>query len=341
MTKKWIQFTFVALSLGFGILFGWQGVLKQESYLPLLGYPLLFVATSFLVISIGDLFKKSSLRALNVVTLGLFFGFLLARALLLLIGAVGSFVDFSWDKETLTLLKTVLFLFCGYLGMVLTWQASDEWAVSIPFLRFRTQESKPREFLLDPRALLDPRIIDLAATGLLDQRLLLSRDTLETLQKHAEEKGEEAGKAKRSLENLKKLESISSLELRIVEEETGTIQEGTTRLLQIAKWLGADLLTSDPGGIRSGKEEGVRWINLQSIAKAFQSLHHQGESLEVEIQRVGKEKTQGIGYLEDGTMVIVNGGASHLGQAVPVHVLSVNHTSNGRMVFCNLKGERT
>jgi uncharacterized protein YacL len=99
--------------------------------------------------------------------------------------------------------------------------------------------------------------------------------------------------------------------------------------------IDADLLTADISRIEQASIEGVRIINIHTLSNALKPLTHSGETLTIKVQRYGKEPRQGVGYLEDGTMVVINGGADFIGETIKTHVLSVKHTSSGRMIFCN------
>ena len=99
--------------------------------------------------------------------------------------------------------------------------------------------------------------------------------------------------------------------------------------------LDANVLTLDISQIRRAEVEDIVIIKLQALCCALKPLTQSGETINIKIQRYGKEARQGVGYLEDGTMVVVNGGAEYIGESVKAQVLSVKHTSSGRMIFCN------
>jgi uncharacterized protein YacL len=113
------------------------------------------------------------------------------------------------------------------------------------------------------------------------------------------------------------------------------VKELASKIIRLGRLLDANILTADAGKIQSSAVEGVRLINLHALSNALKPLMQTGEQIRVKIQRYGKEPRQGVGYLEDGTMVVVNGGGSYIGETIDAIVLSVKHTSSGRIIFCN------
>jgi Integral membrane protein (PIN domain superfamily) len=184
-------------------------------------------------------------------------------------------------------------------------------------------------------------LIDLAATGLFDQRLILPRFVLFECKKGLDQESEiEKQKSRRVVEIIQRLEEIPGLNLRIDEHDFPEIKEVSHKLVQLARLLDAHILTADPNGLNSASYEGLKWINLFSLSNALKPVVQMGEMIQIKIQRYGKEPLQGVGYLEDGTMVVVNGGSEYLGDTIPVQVLSVKHTPTGRMIFCNSTREK-
>lgn len=146
-------------------------------------------------------------------------------------------------------------------------------------------------------------------------------------------------RARRALDIVKKMEELPSLELRFNETDFPEIKELPAKLIRLSRLLNANLLTADMNQIEQSSIEDVRIINIHALAKALKPLTQNGEFIQIKVQRYGKEARQGIGYLDDGTMVVVNGGAEYIGEIIKVQVLSVKHTSSGRMIFCNAMGE--
>lgn len=291
------------------------------------------VGFGFLLICLETLLNKYSLKSFNLAMLGLLFGYLMGQALILILGSIV-------DLDTLPLLKVGVFLPTCYLGMVLTARASDEIYASIPFIKLKPTSIKKKDILLDASILADSRIIDLASSGLLDNQLMLPRFILKDLQElAANEHDAQNAKARRCLEVIQKLESIPGLDLSYTDTNFPEIKEMTSKLIRLARMLDANILTADISRIEQAAIESIRIINIHALSNALKPLTQYGENLKIKIQRYGKEERQGVGYLEDGTMVVVNGGAEYIGNTIKAQVLSVKHTSSGRMIFCNTTEE--
>jgi len=222
----------------------------------------------------------------------------------------------------------------------MTARASEEFYLSIPFVKFKATANKKKDILIDVSILLDSRIIDLSASGILDNHLILPKFTLKELYTQVEN-GDETTKAKarRSLEVCKKLESLPNLNLRFSDTDFPEIKDPIIKLVRLARLLDANVITADINRIQQSSIEGIAVINIHSLSNALKPLTQTGEHVNIKIQRYGKEARQGVGYLEDGTMVVVNGGAEHIGETIKAQVLSVKHTSSGRMIFCNAPDE--
>lgn len=285
-------------------------------------------------------FKNFNLRSLNIALIGLLCGYLLGDTVLLVFKTAVDASTLSLSPGAFSLIRIVIFLFTTYLGMILTARAADELYVSIPFIRFKPTSHKKKDILLDQSALMDPRIIDLASSGLLDNQLILPRFMLKELNSSLETSDETLkAKARRSLDAIKKLENIPSLDLRFVDNDFPELKDPMAKLIRLARLQDANLMTADINRVQQAMIDGIRIINLHMLANALKPITQAGEFLHIKIQRYGKEPRQGVGYLEDGTMVVVNGGAEFIGETIKTQVLSVKHTSSGRMIFCNALDE--
>ncbi len=173
---------------------------------------------------------------------------------------------------------------------------------------------------------------------MLDHQLIIPRFIIKELHIQAETE-EDYGKARRALEIVKKLELIPHLGIRYDDTDFSGNPEILGKLVRLARLLDANILSSDMSRIQMSKVEEITVVNIHALSNALKPLMISGELLKIEIQRYGREPRQGVGYLKDGTMVVVNGGGDHIGRAVEARVLSVKQTSSGRMVFCNLASE--
>lgn len=293
------------------------------------------------LLSLTDfMFQSISLKSMNLTAIGLLFGYILGQAMILAFSGLLGLASIVISPELLGLIQGVILLFSFYTGVHLTFRAAEEIYVSIPFVKLKPTTQKKKDFLLDISILTDSRMIDLVSSGFLDSHLILPRFVMKQLYEMAESQNEvQKSKARRALEVVKKMEEMSNLDLRYNETDFPEVKDIQGKLVRLARLLEANLLTADMSQIEQSSIEGVRVINIHTIAKALKPLTQSGEFIQIKVQRYGKEARQGIGYLDDGTMVVINGGAEFIGETIKVQVLSVKHTSSGRMIFCNATEE--
>ncbi len=300
------------------------------------------IILGFSLIGFDLLFKRFNLRAFNVAIMGLFIGYLMGQALVIILSAILkiSSASIALDPTTLEVIQIALFLFGVYLGTLMTIRASDELYVSIPFVRFTATAQKKKDLLIDSSVLYDARILDLASSGIVDHHLILPRFLVKELYIQAESQDESyRNKGKRSLEIMKKMEAMPDLGLRYNDTDFPEVKDPMGKMIRLARLLDANIMTADISRVQMAAIEGVRVINLHTLSNALKPLMQAGEHIKIKIQRYGKEPRQGVGYLEDGTMVVVNGGGEYIGEIIDAKVLSVKHTSSGRMIFCNAPDE--
>lgn len=291
-----------------------------------------------LLIGFDLLFKRFNLRAFNVAIIGLFAGYLMGQALVIVFSAILkiSAASIVLDPRSLELIEIALFLFGIYLGTLMTIRSSDELYVSIPFVRFSSAAQKKKDLIVDSSVLADARILDLAGSGIIDHELIIPRFLLKELYIQGESSSEaEKSKAKRSLDIVKKLEALPELGIRYNETDFPDVKDPMGKMIRLARLLDSNIMTADISRVQMGVIEGIKVINIHTLSNALKPLTQAGEHIKIKIQRYGKEPKQGVGYLEDGTMVVVNGGGDFIGETIDAVVLSVKHTTSGRMIFCN------
>lgn len=291
------------------------------------------------LIGFDILFRRYNLRSFNITVIGIFVGYLMGQALVLVFNSILDISSIAsvLQPQTLELLKISMFLFGIYLGTIMTLRSSDELYISIPFVRFTQEAQKKKDLVVDISVLSDPRILDLVATGVFDHQLVLPRFVVKELYLQAE-MGEEQSKARarRCLEIVKKLETLQHLEMHLNDNDFPDVKDLLGKTVRLARLLDANILNADLSRIQTSSIEGIAVINMHVLSNALKPLTQAGETIKIKIQRFGKEARQGVGYLEDGTMVVVNGGGDYIGETIKAIVLSVKHTSSGRMIFCNV-----
>ncbi len=283
-----------------------------------------------LVVLVDLLLRGFSLRGLSAVTFGLAIGLLMAQ----LLGASPLFDQ--GDPEIIHLVRLALFLVCGYLGAVIALRGKDEFNLVIPYVRFVRHEVDVPLVVVDTSALIDGRVARVCEAGFMSGALIIPRFVLNEVQSIADSSDPMLqARGRRGLEVLNELRQVKRLDLRIHESEAKR-SDIEAKLVFLAQSMRAKLLTTDYNLAKMAEFHGVPWLNLNALAKGLRPALLLGESVEVELVKPGKEDNQGVGYLEDGSMVVVSDGRSHLGQTVQAEITSVIPSAGGKMVFARI-----
>lgn len=281
--------------------------------------------------------KKVTLRAYNTALVGIAVGMLMGFVICLSLQSLCSLLGVHSGNQIQHFLMIFAYLASLYMGINATFAASEVWWLSIPFVQLSPAgQIKKNEILLDLTAIEDSRLADLARSGILDHQLILPSFVLKEVQKGMESQDEVTKtRYRKCFEHIKRLENIQTLGLEHKEFHTSELDDMPTKLVRTAKLVQAHILTSEQNSLKQGEEDGVTIISIESIANAIKPSAQRGEILSIKIQRPGKEPKQGVGYLEDGTMVVVNGGGEFLGETIKTQVLSQKYSSSGKIIFCN------
>lgn len=198
----------------------------------------------------------------------------------------------------------------------------------------KSVEVERPKILVDTSVIIDGRIADIAKAGFIHAKLLVPRFVLAELQNIADsEDAMRRGRGRRGLEILNQLRSIEGLEVEIYSGDVSGVKEVDAKLIALARDLKANVLTTDYNLNRVAQIEGIRVLNINELANAIRPVVLPGEEMVVKIVQVGKEKGQGVGYLADGTMIVVEHGDGLIGQEVATEVTRVFQTVAGKMIF--------
>lgn len=258
---------------------------------------------------------------------GLIVGALISLPLSLLPAPFGSFLPF------------ISAIFFCYLGITLFVMRQDDlFAIFGPRLgSLSTPASEERTTLLDTSVIIDGRIADVASTGFLQSVMLVPCFILAELQYIADSPEPlRRQRGRRGLEVLNRLQKDTRKLLRITDLDVEEVRAADEKLVVLAKQLHCPILTNDYNLNRVAELQGVTVLNLNDLANAVRIIFLPGESLSIRIIQEGKEQGQGVGYMEDGTMVVVEDGRRNIDRTVVVTVTKVLQTSAGRMVFARL-----
>jgi len=286
------------------------------------------------VILVDVLLKGFSLRGLSALTFGLGVGALIAW----LIGT--SPLLEQGDPQVIYLVRLTLFVVCMYLGTVIALRGKDEFNLVIPYVRFVPHEVDSPLVLVDTSALIDGRIARLCETQFLGAALVIPSFVLAELQGIADSSDPlKKARGRRGLDTLNELRRIKHLEIRIHQSEVARRQDIEAKLVFIAQSMRAKLLTTDHNLAKMAQFHGVTWLDLHALNSALQPRLAIGEHLEVELSKPGKDEGQAVGFLGDGSMVVVNGGRAFVGKRVSAEITGVLPSGGGKMVFANFVGE--
>ncbi len=286
-----------------------------------------------LVVLLDILLKGFSLRGLSAVTFGLAVGALISY----LVGTSPLFD--RGDEQNIFIARLALFLSCTYICAVIALRGKDEFNLVIPYVRFVPHEVDVPLVVVDTNVLIDGRIAKICETGFFSSALVIPSFVLKELQAVAASSDPiKQARGRRGMEVLNELRRIKHLDIRTPESQVSRRQDVDAKLVFLAQSMRAKLLTTDFNLTKLAEFQGVQCLNLNQLAKSLRPELVLGELLTLELSRPGKEDGQAVGYLDDGSMVVVVDGRNQLGRRVEVEVTSVLPTSGGKMVFARLTG---
>lgn len=289
------------------------------------------LAIGCLVVLVDIMLKGFSLRGLSAITFGLVVGTVISYML------SNSPLLEEGDPQIIFLVRLALFLICAYLSTVIALRGKDEFNLVIPYVRFVPHDVEVPLAVVDTSALIDGRIARVSKTGFLGAALVIPRFVLNELQAIADSPDPHMQmRGRRGLETLGELRKIKSIDLRINESDVQKRSDIDAKLVFLAQSMRAKLLTTNYSLAKLAEFHGVVWLNLNTLGKALRPELVTGEVLEVELIKPGKEEGQALGYLDDNSLVVVNGARGHIGRVVTVEIVSVLPSSAGKMVFARL-----
>ncbi len=283
-----------------------------------------------------DIFTpRKRIQTITAVYTGLIVGLILSN--LVQSAIEPSLALFLPETATHRALAGILTVIICYACVSTLLQTKDDFRFIIPYMEFSKEVKGARPLVLDTSVVIDGRIADVAETRVIDQPLIVPRFVLQELQGIADSSDKlRRNRGRRGLDILNKLQKSTEIEVKIhdgdIPELVG-IREVDQRLVVLAKHLGGRVVTNDYNLNKIARLQGVEVINLNDLANALKPVVLPGEALVVKILKRGEEPGQGIGYLDDGTMVVTEHGQQHLGETVRLTVTSVLQTSAGRMIF--------
>ena len=324
------------------IIGGWlisYGVPEWDTYRGIAVF--IGAAIGVLVILVDILLKGFSLRGLSAVTFGLFVGWLCAH--LIATSPLFEIPIFDWDEassvmaQNMYIIRIALYVILMYLGSVIALRGKDEFNLVIPYIRFVPHGVEVPLAVVDTSALIDGRLAGICESRFLGYGLVVPRFVLEELQRIADSKDPTRQlKGRRGIETLNKLREMEFVDLRINESTVGNRQKVDDKLIFLAQSLKAKLLTTDFNLAQVAEFHNVDWLNLNKLAKAMNPELMVGDALSIKLTKKGKDSGQAVGYLADGSMVVVADADDLIGRDVDVLVDSIIPSSGGKMVFAKV-----
>jgi uncharacterized protein YacL len=347
-----LLFVVLVLSLMFlGFYRGQSYSLKAEGeFETFTAYKITAVVACLAVIVLGlmidMLVKRKSLSALSGIFIGLLVGMLIGLAMT-------QVIDFAYETYNITDntspylfqaktgIKWLVNVFCCYLAIIFIMQTKDDFRFIIPYVEFSKQTKGARPMLLDTSVIIDGRIADIAATRIIDSPLVVPRFILNELQAVADSADRlRRIRGRRGMDVLNKMQSMPQINLEIQDvrlEPHDRNEPVDLQLVAAAQQCNGKIITNDFNLNKLASLRGVDVININDLAAAVKPVIITGENMRIKVVKPGDQPGQGVGYLDDGTMVVVELGRELIGRETEVVVTSVLQTSAGRMIFSKLE----
>lgn len=298
-------------------------------------YSVLLTLFVFFIINIDSIFDSKSIYPIFIgfigAGLGIWFGLNLVK-----------FFDYYAlsSLKTLPLMISFVFVISGfYLGF----KGSSKLEIIMPDIKKEKtdliDDIIPSSVkILDTSSIIDSRIIDVCETGFIEGVVLIPKFVLNELQMVADSTDpNKRSRGRKGLTELSRLKKVKGVKVKIIEKDYPGIKEVDDKLMKLAKEVQGTLITTDYNLNKLASLEGIKVLNVNELANALKPIVMANEELRITIIKEGKERAQGVGYLQDGTMVVVEGGKNYLGQEVDVVVTSILQTPAGRMIFAQIK----
>ncbi|MBN2282606.1 MAG: TRAM domain-containing protein [Deltaproteobacteria bacterium] len=290
---------------------------------------------ALLVIEVEKTILKLSIKVIIGGALGLITGFLITFLLvygLQLIPEIQSRTIIPWEY----LYLLFIFIF-GYLGLFLGAKKTEELNIAV-LGSHETEDECNKCRILDTSVIIDGRLADICDTGFIEGSLVVPRFVLDELQQIADSSDHmKRSRGRRGLDILNRMQKIPGIDVEIVDIDFPKLKGVDAKLVELAKRQEGKIVTNDYNLNKIAELQGIKILNVNELANALKPVVLPGETMVVKVIKEGKEQGQGVAYLDDGTMVIVDNGIRHQGKNVQVTVTSVLQTTAGRMIFTDMK----
>ncbi len=343
MLLRFIRIGFVALMLIVVLLYvlsinrnadEFEIGFAQNWWIPVL----IALGLAFVFLAIDMFTPRKKISLISGVVFGLMAGLMTAWVF----STVMDLVVQTWDLQESTFgafttaIKVLMGVSLSYLGITMVLQTQDEFRLVIPYVEFAKEMRGPLPLVLDTSALIDARIADIAASGLIQQSIVIPEFVLEELQVLADARDRmKRNKGRRGLDIAHKLQRMSGVD--VVLDNTPTQKKGVDlALVELCGRMPAMLVSLDMALVRIATIQKIRVLNVNDLANALKPVVIPGKMITVELIKPGEQHGQAVGYLEDGTMVVAEDGYPHIGQIKELVITSSMQTAAGRLLFARV-----
>jgi len=325
-----VKIIFVLVCVGFGYFSGFS---FHESFAGSQSLQGAFIGlcAGLLAIVLDLYFKRVTVRNILAIFIGMLLGLLLTKLLMSFL-SLTPVPDMALNK--LGILLAAVFM---YLGAVAFLRGQEEFSLMIPFVQLDSKSPGEQKIILDTSVIIDGRIADICETAFLVGKIIVPRFVLKELQLISDSADDlKRNRGRRGLDVLNRIKNNPNVEVKIHEADFPEHNTVDAKLVRLGQVLGARVFTNDYNLNKVAEIQGVQVLNINELSNALKPIVMPGELLEVRILKEGKEQEQGVAYLDDGTMVVVDAGRRRIGQTVSVSITSVLQTSAGRMIFAKV-----
>lgn len=287
------------------------------------------------VISLDIYFKRFTVRNILATLIGLALGLTVHRLYM----SVFRYTDLTPEMiSQIGLISAIIF---SYLSVVTILRGQDEVAVMIPFVKLDAKGSGEELILLDTSVIIDGRIADICQTHFISGKLIIPRFVLKELQLISDSSDPlKRNRGRRGLDVLNTIKANPNVQVKINEMDFPEFSTVDAKLVKMGQTINAKVFTNDYNLNKVAELQGVKVLNINELANALKPIVMPGELMQVKILKEGKEHDQGVAYLDDGTMVVVDNGRRRIGQTLNVSITSVLQTQAGRMIFAKPANEQ-
>ncbi len=338
-----VRLVFIMVSSALGVSLIKEALVPADSEFFSWAAPIGMISLALCVIGIDVAIRRKQLDAISAVYFGLIIGLFLAYVLGLAltplfpsVGELSSPAAVSYYAKLERAVQLILASVLCYTCISLLMQTRHDFRFLIPYVEFSKELKGRRPYILDTSVIIDGRIADVIEAKVFDSQLVMPRFVIGELQSIADSSDKlRRSRGRRGLDILNRLQNNTSVDFTIFDRELPEFagQPVDLKLVALAKHLDGKLVTNDYNLNKVTRLHGVGVINLNDLANALKPVFLPGETITVRVVKPGEEPGQGVAYLDDGTMVVIEAGRDHINNEVKVAVTSVLQTSAGRMVF--------